>query len=1071
MKLTHPAFLAARHQLIMSSNKIHPIYVALDANQYSRAIKLCLALPKDNLLAQALLAHAYNKSMQRYKAILVLQSIVGTEGFQELQLECKYSKEAWDKQQEGVNAPPAPAPAAASKKGKKGKKKPAPTPSKAPTSPDAAEPKWSLAEHLESPPSVDENWEKLPPTEKAITDETTLGTLVITLQNLRLFLTSYQLYCWAAAKMPVDLFLRKAFLHGLGVVVSPQYTSITKDILANLQVLALQLARVNQQTGSTRLSTSWVAQTALWQLNLVTDNANVEDPKEQQRLAFLPRLAENLASKCVGEPIDGELASARREVYFLYLRILEYQNKWQEMLDLLQSDVFKASDDTGISLAPKQQVLEKQAECMQKLENYDGARVVYEALLEDYPDNFSYWKKHLETSIAESPDDDNAFKPTEQYAGKIVEQSKADKYPKRAPRLVYVEIATKRITEVVKRGGEISIALLDVAVQAIVEYGDFFGSSVSCVFTDLDPYLCLLLEHGKENHSVELLMWLQSKRVVQESEDASERKSQQRSYIFSVKMTHRITAKHKGLANQWLPDWRDLIRTWKKTHTTEPPTQKESLPGDDLILLAIQQILRDEPDVDDFFVSAVLIEAGIANSTSNGTLKIAALDIYSRLNAAARSWAIYQELQIKHIQLDTCTFLILPLLLSGGFYQEILKVSKGLLMLHTSVVRETCEFMGRAMENGILSKADEFMLFQREKMTTSLTALEATGLILDSAPFFAHDMKDATLGVAHGIVGGESDFERAAEMVIEIRNPYGALSLLDRALNTVSADGISDNRDQSILSYEMLYQRTISSRDCIINDSIRRGHNHSLLIRSALCVNYTKGPKKGKIVKPGEELLKCCNVLLGGVEAAVQFCAKVPLPLHAHLMGAHIELCRALLIVNSGIGLSEGTKDSLDAREKHAIIHLQNTLAKIKQATETSKFLEGEADVGFVCRLLPGSVVPLFASFRMCADVLETFGWGRRKLKTKQVAAEFLKVATEFSVFIKAMQAAFSSPKLSEDSTLFDGISDIIGDAIIVQIRDRIAAGREDTQLRVRPHLEKMCAYLDSFEESAVLPN
>ena len=163
-----------------SSNKIHPIYVALDANQYSRAIKLCLAMPKEHLLAQALLAHAYNKNMQRYKAILVLQSILGTDGFQELQLECKYAQEAWDIQRSAnnnnnnnANAAPKAAPAA-SKKGKKGKKKPPPAPALAPVPIEnaaAEEEMWSLAEHLSSPPGVDENWDKLPPLENAITDE------------------------------------------------------------------------------------------------------------------------------------------------------------------------------------------------------------------------------------------------------------------------------------------------------------------------------------------------------------------------------------------------------------------------------------------------------------------------------------------------------------------------------------------------------------------------------------------------------------------------------------------------------------------------------------------------------------------------------------------------------------------------------------------------------------------------------------------------------------------------------------------------------------------------------------
>ena len=409
----------------------------------------------------------------------------------------------------------------------------------------------------------------------------------------------------------------------------------------------------------------------------------------------------------------------------------------------------------------------------------------------------------------------------------------------------------------------------------------------------------------------------------------------------------------------------------------------------------------------EFFLAAVLIEAGIKVSPSNANLKIAALDIYSQLGAPMRSWEIYQELQIKHIQLDTCTYLILPILQAGGYYQEILKVSKGLLMLQTSVVREACEFMGRAMDNGILSKADEFMIFQREKMTHSLAAMEASGLMMDSAPFFAHDTKDASIGVAHGIVGGDSDFERATNMVFEVRNPYGALSLLARTLGANSFDDVSDNRDLSVLSYEVLYRRKVATRDEIINDSLRRGHNHNLLIGAALCVHYTKGPKKGKLVKPGEELKKSCAVFLAGIESANKFCSSPTCPVYSDLLSVQLELCRALLIANSGTGL-DGAEDSLDAREKQSIIHLKAALALMNKASAESKFLEGATDAAFVCQLLPTSVVPLFAICRMCAAIFDVFGWGKRKLKTKQVSAEFAKFATEFSVFVKAMQAAFS---------------------------------------------------------------
>lgn len=159
------------------SSKLHPVYVALDSHQYSRAIKLCLALPKDNILGQALLAHAYNKTSQRYKALLVLQSILGEEGFQELQLECKYAKEAWEAENASAGTPQTPAPpAASSKKGKKGKKKPAaPSASAAPLKPappsSETARRWSLVDHLDKPPDIDEKWETLPPSESAITDE------------------------------------------------------------------------------------------------------------------------------------------------------------------------------------------------------------------------------------------------------------------------------------------------------------------------------------------------------------------------------------------------------------------------------------------------------------------------------------------------------------------------------------------------------------------------------------------------------------------------------------------------------------------------------------------------------------------------------------------------------------------------------------------------------------------------------------------------------------------------------------------------------------------------------------
>ena len=56
------------------------------------------------------------------------------------------------------------------------------------------------------------------------------------------------------------------------------------------------------------------------------------------------------------------------------------------------------------------------------------------------------------------------------------------------------------------------------------------------------------------------------------------------------------------------------------------------------------------------------------------------------------------------------------------------------------------------------------------------------------------------------------------------------------------------------------------------------------------------------------------------------------------------------------------------------------------------------------------------------------------------------------------------SEKIPEDPTIFEGIKDAIVDEVICQTKTRIMVGRRGTQNRVRPHLDGISAYLDTFE-------
>ena len=560
----------------MSSNKLHPIYVALDNHNFTKAVKLCLAQPPSNTLAQALLAHAYARSGQRYKALLTLESILGREGFPELKLEIKYSQELrLEQQQQGDASAHAPTPAASvasSKKGgKKGKKKvnaATPTPP-TPISPTANDLKdWDLVDQLDTPPTLPDGWEQLPPPEKALTDQTLLSTLSMTLLNyLKLPLSNYQLYCWAASTTSDDeeTAVNKAYLAGFPVLVAPQYESLTPSILADMQVLALQLSRIQQKAFGVAPAAAWSAQTALWQLKY--KDATPMDEKQEQRLAMLPRLAESLASKCVQqESLTTQEGLVSPEEFLLYLRSLDQQSKWEEMLTALNERLPELKNDERMS-PPRQIMIDSKLDVLGKLKRYADCRTLLETeLLKEYPDNWTYWKKHLDCSLSEADgNSDDGLARTEEMLAKSLSEMSERQYPLRGPRLMKVELAAVRMQRCKADESSERVAAL---IDCIIEYSDGFAARASCTFSDLGMYMELALDKCSTDDARSLVDRLSKFRVEPTSDDPKQRNRELRAYIFSVKMIYKSVSKLVELADQ-LPGWKDLLRVWRDFQSFE----------------------------------------------------------------------------------------------------------------------------------------------------------------------------------------------------------------------------------------------------------------------------------------------------------------------------------------------------------------------------------------------------------------------------------------------------------------------------------------------------------------------
>ena len=131
-----------------------------------------------------------------------------------------------------------------------------------------------------------------------------------------------------------------------------------------------------------------------------------------------------------------------------------------------------------------------------------------------------------------------------------------------------------------------------------------------------------------------------------------------------------------------------------------------------------------------------------------------------------------------------------------------------------------------------------------------------------------------------------------------------------------------------------------------MKDSLQRGHIHGLLIRATLCLDATKGPKKGKIVKSSQLLEKRTKSLLDAVDATLKFINDSSVVEgHQALVRSCLDLCRVLAIISTG--LPQEGNDSLAERESRAFDLLQGQgLSHLKEAKE----LLSKSSVKDVCR-------------------------------------------------------------------------------------------------------------------------
>jgi N-terminal acetyltransferase B complex non-catalytic subunit len=408
-----------------------------------------------------------------------------------------------------------------------------------------------------------------------------------------------------------------------------------------------------------------------------------------------------------------------------------------------------------------------------------------------------------------------------------------------------------------------------------------------------------------------------------------------------------------------------------------------------------------------FVIAATILESAMQYSPYNPHLKIYAIHVFGELDAPTRSWELFNDLSIKHIQYESCAFLILPILRYGGMFHETILVCREILGLNLSSARDVPDYVGRAMEVGNLSKAEEFLLFHRNKMTKSLTTLEAKGLILDVAPLLVNE-SDGIIAVEQGIIGADTDFDRAKQMIVEAHNPNGVFSLLHvHGSFATLMNNFSDNRDFNVLYYEILLKRQCDPPEIILSESLRRGHQHNLLIRSALCIEATKGPKKGKVTKPTMDLQKRCLSLLECASNTDSLLSSIsPSVSSKPFLLIMREFCFGIVAVSSGLDTAGAfILETIESREERFCAALHKAMESL-QVLRSSWNESNDLSLSTICKITADSIVSVFALFQMIAKTADVFGWGRRKQKTKRCAASVAEFALLYATFLTDMQTA-----------------------------------------------------------------
>eukprot|EP01006_Ploeotia_vitrea_P025738 TRINITY_DN58630_c0_g1_i1.p1 TRINITY_DN58630_c0_g1~~TRINITY_DN58630_c0_g1_i1.p1 ORF type:complete len:1039 (-),score=87.72 TRINITY_DN58630_c0_g1_i1:1117-3924(-) len=457
---------------------------------------------------------------------------------------------------------------------------------------------------------------------------------------------------------------------------------------------------------------------------------------------------DNFDVRMVKGLIQKHLASDKphQEVFWLYMEILQRIGKPEEAITLcLSADAdkcFRVPADALLTLATLYKNTNSHhnqtALCQHMIDTLDC-------------DNWHYYSLYfegLQQTIASPPTDPNitfdfaAGKITVactntassalQFLQGLAAREPAEGVPKRprAPRMAVMELCSLILTDTIKSDVEKKDAADTLKKAMLSHVGEYFSGPVC--FLDVAKYCDCLVSYytttKTETDSSQLLADIQAACTI-EVEGADEKKQNIRKFFRDTLGKKLSICTSVGLGevtpDNALKHCSEFLTSYEETKPLSvglEPSERHY--EDDYVMLFTNLALlayNQSNDCSWIIRALAVLETAVVESPNNHAFHLIRIRLYAILGCPRPD--LMKTLDIKFIQCDTLSYLILPTLFQSGMIDHAMTWLVDSTLFYRSYQRESAEHFQHMFTHGTLSRISETQEF-KDRLQYSITALE-----------------------------------------------------------------------------------------------------------------------------------------------------------------------------------------------------------------------------------------------------------------------------------------------------------------------------------------------------------